>query len=338
MSVGGVVYRPLVGRTVLGPVVRWGHGRYRRTGTTPTPAYVAMRRLHGSAPDVLDALERRFARDPDADRAPTASGPEGLATGAIDDLVATLDRDGCSVLPRRLDEGDCAELEQAARSAPTTAIGGADDVPPGPVDLDRPRAPRYDLDEEDVLAIPAAQRLVADPSLLAVARGYLRAEPVQDLVTMWWTTAVERFDADAAAQRFHFDMDRLRFLKVFVYLTDVTEETGPHVYAVGSHRPEAVPPALRRDGRHDDDAVARAFGADVRRICGPRGTVFLADTRGLHKGESVRTGHRLVLQTEYATSLFGAPTTRPRIAHPTPELRAAVAAHPATFSRFVLAP
>ena len=90
------------------------------------------------------------------------------------------------------------------------------------------RAVRYDLDEADVVRSLAAQRLLADESLLAVAQEYLEAAPVQDMVAMWWSTAAEEQPSSAAAQLYHFDLDRLRFLKVFVYLSDVDDSAGPH--------------------------------------------------------------------------------------------------------------
>ena len=109
---------------------------------------------------------------------------------------------------------------------------------------------------------------------------------------------------DQTALYLHFDMDRLFFLKFFIYLTDVTPDTGPHVFVAGSHRRK--PPPFRQDRRFDDDEVAAHYPAPaIRTVCGPRGTIFAADTRALHKGEPVVRGERLVLQAEFAISKFG---------------------------------
>ena len=40
-----------------------------------------------------------------------------------------------------------------------------------------------------------------------------------------------------AAQMFHFDLDRIKWLKFFIYLTDVKINSGPHVYVSGTHKP-----------------------------------------------------------------------------------------------------
>jgi hypothetical protein len=328
-----LVYRRSVGRLVVAPLAGWGYRRQQATGTTPRAGYRAMRKLYGCVDEgPWDALVARAAAEVPLLDLP--ADPAGLAVGRVAEVVATLRADGFAVLPDRLAPAACDELEAGARAATCTLIEGPGHGTRARFDEAAPRAVRYDVGEEDAVAIPAAQRIVADESLLAVAQAYLGAAPIQDLVAMWWSAALGLDDSDAAAQRFHFDLDRLRFLKVFVFLTDVDESTGPHVYVAGSHR--RGPAALRRDGRHGDHEVEAAHPGRTRLLTGPRGTVFLADTLGMHNGLGLRHGHRLVFQTEYATSLFGAPYTRPVVASPIPELAAAVARYPRTFGRFRL--
>ncbi|MCC7460196.1 MAG: phytanoyl-CoA dioxygenase family protein [Proteobacteria bacterium] len=103
---------------------------------------------------------------------------------------------------------------------------------------------------------------------------------------------------------FHFDMDRIKFLKFFLYLTDVTPQNGPHCYVEKSHR--NLPTELRRDGRFKDEEIIRSFGKDsVLELCAPKGTLFAIDTRGLHKGIPLESGNRLIFQIEFANSMFG---------------------------------
>jgi len=338
--VEGALYSRALGRVVLYPLASWGYRRFVSTGSTPSPAYRAMRKLYGNADTGL------FVRLVDASKANhgmTATAARdgetnGIAAGAIDAVLAQLHEDGFAVLDRLLPTDLCDDLEVVARAAECALIGREGRLPGRQrFDEANPVAIRYDIDEGDVLGSRAAQLLIADASLFAIAEGYLGATPVQDLVAMWWSAAAGSRSTSttaraAAAQQFHFDLDRLRFLKVFVFLTDVNERTGPHVYVRGSHR--GLPRHLRRDGRHGDDEVLAALGHDVRMITGPRGTVFLADTIGLHKGKNLETGHRLVFQTEYATSLFGAPYGTPTVRAPIPEFAAMRERHPASFARF----
>lgn len=323
-----LLLNPLAGRLLFAPIARAGYRRYRQAGTTPAAAYVAMRKLFGSSPRSFERLADRSLHE--HERLSLSEGANGLAAGVVDDTVEALRADGCSVLPTRLAARELHELETAARAANCTLIGGGPQRQ-GSFTSGRTEAPRYDLAEHDVLAIPAVQRLLADESLLAVAQGYLRAAPVQDMVAMWWSVAYGEQASSEAAQLFHFDLDRLRFLKVFVYVTDVDESRGPHVYVRGSHR--ELPLALRDDRRYTDAEVAAVLPGQTTTIIGSAGTVFLADTRGLHKGLPVQRGERLVFQLEYASSLFGTIVERPVLQTVEPELAEAMRRFPATYER-----
>lgn len=328
---GDLVYTAAVGRFGLAPVARWGYRRHRAGHDTPRAAYRAMRKLYGGATTApFDALAAETATE----HAPLDLGerPAGLVEGRIDELVAALRADGVARLPDRLPEAECADLEAAATAATCRLTSPTTDAVSARFDPARPIAVRYDLDERDVAASGAAQRVITDTSLLALAQGYLGAAPIVDLLAMWWSAAVGTGASSAAAQQFHFDLDRLRFLKLFVYLTDVDQQRGPHVYVRGSHR--AKPAALRHDGRHRDGAVEAAFPGMSEAITGPRGSMFLADTLGLHKGLDLVAGHRLVFQVEWASSLFGAPFARVPVTWRDPAAAAVAAAHPWAFQRF----
>ena len=128
-------------------------------------------------------------------------------------------------------------------------------------------------------------------------------------------------------------MDRIKFLKVFFYLTDVDADTGSHCYVPASHRRK--PAALLRDGRYSDEEITRHYGSTPVEITGRRGTILLADTRGIHKGKPLARGERLILQFELAPSLFGQyyppfPLPAPQAARLAP-MRAR---YPFTFSHF----
>ena len=326
-----LAYTRAVGRLGLAPLASWGYRRQMAAGETPRAGYQAMRKLYGcSSPTPWEHLVARAAAEQPLLELP--ADPAGLAAGRVDQIVAALRSDGFHILPDRLGPAICDELEAVAVASTCRLIEGPGHGTHARWDAEAPQAVRYDVPEEDIVACPAAQRIVADESLLAVAQSYLGAAPVQDLVAMWWSASLGSGASSAAAQMFHFDLDRLRFMKVFVFLTDVDEHNGPHVYVQGSHRER--PPAMRRDGRHTDQEVEAAYPGRSRVVTGPRGTVFLADTIGMHKGQGLERGHRLVFQVEYATSLFGAPFTRVGVTDPTPELAAAAARYPWTFQRF----
>ncbi len=332
-AIGRLLQSDVGARLVLEPVVVASYRRFLRTGRTPPLGYSAMRKLFGSPRSSrLDALADRSV----AEHPPLAlADPSGVITDPAGDIVEALRRDGIVQLGCRLPEPICSALTELATSAACDLTERAPGAPThARFDPDHVLAVRYDVPEEALVESEAVQRLLADRSVLAIAQSYLGGVPVQDLAAMWWTRP-STTSSSAAAQQFHFDLDRLRFLKLFTYLTDVGPENGPHVYVRGSHR--ALPAPLRADRRFSDAEVLEHYGeGDIVSVTGPRGSMFFADTRGLHKGANSTVGNRLVFQLEYATSLFGAPVAGLAIHDPHPELLTAVADLPATYRRFDL--
>ncbi len=105
-------------------------------------------------------------------------------------------------------------------------------------------ATTYWLKEEDLIANAEIQKLISDLSIIAVAQAYLQTKPILDIVAMWWTTNFGKEACTESAQLYHFDLDRIKWLKFFIYLTDVNSHNGPHCYVKGTHRPGAKPKDL----------------------------------------------------------------------------------------------
>ena len=152
------------------------------------------------------------------------------------------------------------------------------------------------------------QEQIMDPVLINIARKYLECEPIFDFPAMWWSTSFLKEASGEAAQIYHFDLDRLKWLKIFIYLTDVDETTGPHRLIKGSHLPGAKPMTLLKRGYAripDEDLAKYHKQEDFVVIHGEAGSVFAEDTKCWHKGTPLKKGHRLVLEFEYTSSMFG---------------------------------
>lgn len=141
--------------------------------------------------------------------------------------------------------------------------------------------------------------------LVLLAQEYLGAKPICDLLASWISLPTQDSKLmSKAAQNFHFDMDRIKFIKFFVYLTDVSEENGPHCFIKGSHR--NLPLRLRKDGRFADSEIFDCYKeADSIQITGESGSIIAVDTRGFHKGVPLKRGKRDILQVEFSNSLYG---------------------------------
>jgi len=300
-------------------VLPWGLRRFRAEGRTPESALQAMVWLFcTSGGRFNDWMSRRIAK-----RRPPVALPD--TTGVLGTLDASrraefgerLRRDGVVVFPLALSAEVCDRLQAFAAHTPATIRpmdGQSTDVTRQAMyEPSNPQAVRYDYHPSDLLDQPDVQDLLADPSLLALAQDYLGCEPIADVLSMWWHTDFHDQPDSKAAQFFHFDMDRFQWLKVFVYLTDVGPDNGPHAFVRGSHRTGAIPRHILERGyvRITDEEVAANYPAkDIMTFTAPRGSIIVEDTRGLHKGVHVRDGARLILQLQFSNLLFG--TNYPR--------------------------
>jgi Phytanoyl-CoA dioxygenase (PhyH) len=156
---------------------------------------------------------------------------------------------------------------------------------------------------DDVLQTNRAiQNLAADPTLLAIARDYLGAEPALLGSRMWWSFASE---ADAVQQRtlgqgFHYDLDGYRALAFFFYLTDVTLANGPHILVSGSHKQKPLKALVSLHKSRSDAEITAWYGEQRQMVlCGSAGEGFAEDIFCFHKGLHPKSGDRLILQLRF---------------------------------------
>jgi len=200
------------------------------------------------------------------------------ASGDLRDapLLEQMRRDGYAVLPTLLSEEKIEEM--LAFLAEREPVGNA---------------ALADYKLADVVNCPQVMELANHPRLLALAGSYLGCAPTISTIGIRWSRPSEQ---TATVQSFHRDPDDWKIVKFFTYLTDVDEGTGPHIFIAGSQREK--PPI--RAHRFSDKEVADKYGEKALvTIEGRRGTMFLADTSGIHKGAAARKGPRLMFEVGY---------------------------------------
>lgn len=119
-------------------------------------------------------------------------------------------------------------------------------------------------------------KLATDPQTLSLVQSYLGCFPTIYSINSWW----HKFNGSVYdTQIFHRDTDDFKFLCFFLYLTDVNENNGPHVYCPKSHLNIPL--------------------QQPKSITGKAGTLIIADTFSMHKGNPLVSGERLVLWWRY---------------------------------------
>lgn len=141
--------------------------------------------------------------------------------------------------------------------------------------------------------------LLSDPDVRAVLRAHLGAEPelLECTVVVHEPLAGELVKPDPQ-RHFHFDFAGWQSLNLFVYLSDVTPDSGPHQIAVGTHRDRRLADALVEV--LDDSVALPRFDGRIRTITGPAGTLFFEDTEAFHRRGSL-TERRAMLNVLFAS-------------------------------------
>ncbi|MFL5731491.1 MAG: phytanoyl-CoA dioxygenase family protein [Cytophagaceae bacterium] len=319
------------------PVFWLGYLVFRLTGRTPNMSYLFFRKLYCyTNGGINEYVSRMIASSHKPGTRDHAEGILGkLSARDIQYIVGEIRENGFHVFELKADHAICDELIEFAKRTPANIIPNPNKLPMQVFDKNNVAGPRYQFTEQDLFELRATQQLVTDHTLLAVAESYLKSAVVNDSVTMWWSSPFSKKASSAAAQLYHFDMDRFKFIKFFIYLTDVHSGNGPHCYVRGSHTEK--PKKLRRDGRIEDEEIAASYPANnLIEITGSKGTIIAVDTSGFHKGKPLENGERLLYQIEYTNSLFGQKFNKVKINSKfTEDFLSKIRSMPYTFSRLV---
>ena len=129
---------------------------------------------------------------------------------------------------------------------------------------------------------PDVRALVFDANVLNVVRGFFGAEPELLECNLVVDGADDPTRVPIHPQRhFHFDFAGWQSLNLFVYLTEVEEDSGAHQVVIGTHRSRQVRDAVRP--WVPDDEINARYSDRVRTIAGPAGTMFFENTEAFHR-------------------------------------------------------
>jgi hypothetical protein len=286
-----------------------GYREFKKSGTTPQDAYSSMRRLYrktnGRFNDAMGNLCKALHRKRSTDL--PQSMFENVTRDEVRQAANSIRRDGFFVFDRMLPPAACQKLLDYSLTHPgiPTTLTPSAEAAKAIFDRTNPQSNRHQFSADELFQNETVQRVATDPYFFSIAQDYLGFNPVFDVLAMWWSAPTSDPQLQSrAAQLYHFDMDRLKFVKFFVYLTDVDTHTGPHCYVRGSHKRK--PAELLKDDRLTDEEILEYYSADdVVELAGPAGTMLAVDTRGFHKGKPLESADRLIFQVQFADSLFG---------------------------------
>lgn len=151
-------------------------------------------------------------------------------------------------------------------------------------------------------------KLALDPKLLSIVSTYLGFWPCLHSISAWLNFATDA--PPELSQLWHRDPEDLKLIKVFIYLSDVGERSGPFTYIPKTNPFGALAGAaakLEHKKRVSNELMARVFPRESWHVVtGPPHTMILADTVGFHRGGKPETGQRILVTFTYTS---GTPMT-----------------------------
>src|SRR5262245_41377331 len=161
-------------------------------------------------------------------------------------------------------------------------------------------------------------RFAVQPVVLDVANAYFGMFTRLLYYNVWHNLPTQSEARES--QLWHRDPEDRRILKLFVYLSDVDDGSGPLSYALGTHglgMVKTVPESrLLKEGstfvrRSDDTQMSAALPREKwTTAVGRKGTMVFVDTRGYHKGGFVRERDRIVYTCMFNSQATSYPLRR----------------------------
>lgn len=149
-------------------------------------------------------------------------------------------------------------------------------------------------------------RLALSDEALAVVNGYADMYSKFFYSSLDLTMPVGEGSSPVRSQNWHRDPEDRKMCKIFLYLTDVDESSGPFTYIRSSHRdglrgsyfPQRPPKGSYPPAKDVENNIS----SEAIQVCtGRAGTIIFADTAGLHRGGYATQNSRLMFTAEYSS-------------------------------------
>jgi hypothetical protein len=293
-----------------------GYLAWKATGSTPEISHQKLISLFCRSNGLVQEILHRLTLS-GADRASELRRVEEfeltncLFNRDITSCVGDLKELGYSVLPTVISEEVVSGLESLAKNEHCILrdrFDGQSSDALVRVDPDSPLSTSAWVPEDRIVSSGLVEKILSDVQLRYVISTYLATTSFHARrPQLWWSfPSIDRLPKSESAQMFHFDLDAPKWVKFFIYLSDVNSDTGPHFFVPGTHKVGARSSELLHRGyvRISNDDLEKHHPGQSVSISGKKGTAFFGDTSCWHKGGELTQGSRIVFQLEFAATSF----------------------------------
>lgn len=157
-------------------------------------------------------------------------------------------------------------------------------------------------------------QLALRKNILEIVDAYMEMAAKLYYLTLNVTTPVDEGAEAVQSQKWHRDPEDKRMVKVFLYLNDVDQTSGPFMYVRESHYggrlsslfPQHPP---RGSGYIEEGEWKKHVPPDAINVyTGKAGMLIFCDTVGLHKGGYATAGERIMFTAGYCSSASAWPS------------------------------
>ena len=211
-------------------------------------------------------------------------------------IFHALDTDGYAILENYWDKDQCAQALKEADAA----LSEYEDH----CWKDDKGADQRLYGAERVFA--SAEGFWKDPFLQSIAETYAELKPVKGFTML--NRILFKEENNGSGGGWHRDTATVRQFKAIIYLSDVTEDSGPFEFLPGSHTTRSLVwtefklGLKEHQNRFSEEEIAKALNAlnlEKVQVIGKRGTLLLVDTRGIHRGAPLSSGQRYAMTNYY---------------------------------------
>jgi len=152
-------------------------------------------------------------------------------------------------------------------------------------------------------------KLALNPLILDVANTYMEMWTSLLYLTLQKTTPLKGELTNS--QNWHRDPQEIKVVKVFTYLNDIDESSGPFTYVKNSaptqnHKyaklfPQELPAGSYPGNERVEKAIEKK---DIYPMTGKAGTMIFCDTNGLHYGGVAKSNYRIMSTFGYAAHTY----------------------------------
>jgi hypothetical protein len=226
-----------------------------------------------------------------------------------DKLVERLQDDGILVLPNEVNANKIESIQTYFTNIDTCTAWHVPDNAKPKFNISDPQGNvQGSFNTSSILLNKELMDIFLNDKILNIVEGYLGAPGrlfhVNSMISFPSLTSGQ-------AQTFHRDNSHVKFCVLFVYLTDVDLQSGPHEYFKHTHCKNAFRQNycnldasnffdLPNDGYNCDQLYENLLLEKKSVISGVQGTCILTDPRGIHRGQPVKRGQRLIAWARYA--------------------------------------